>query len=215
MPQSNAKKIASLGLTLFAVTAITGIILGAVHDITLEPIRVTMENLKTKALKDALPEADAFSRVEVSAQADPLIKSSDVFEATSGGAPVGHCITVTPRGYSGPIEIIAGITKEGRLRAISILSQSETPGLGAKSAEPDFYEQFEDREAPKLTVVKSASDAPDEIHAISGATITSNGVTDGVNAALAYWRDHLARPGAETEGGQPHTSAPAISGEAE
>jgi electron transport complex protein RnfG len=192
MPGENAKKIVSLGLTLFAVTAITGLILGVVHDITLEPIRVTQEKLKTEALKGALPEADEFSPVELAAGADPMVK--DVQEGAAGGLVSGYCITVAPRGYAGPVELIAGITSDGNLRAIRILNQAETPGLGAKAAQKDFYEQFKD--AGEIKVVKTKPASPGEIQAISGATITSSGVANGVNTALTYWKDNLA-PGAK------------------
>jgi electron transport complex protein RnfG len=188
MPDGNAKKIVSLGLTLFAVTAITGFILGVVHDITLEPIRLTQEKLKNEALKGALPEADEFSPLELAEGADPMIK--DVQKAASGGAVSGYCITVAPRGYAGPVELTAGITNDGNLRAIRILNQSETPGLGAKAAQEEFYGQFKD--AGEIKVVKTKPASPGEIQAISGATITSNGVASGVNAALSYWKDHLA-----------------------
>ena len=188
MRQSNAKKIISLGITLFIITAVTGIILGVVYSITLEPIRVTHEKLKAEALRGALPNAEEFRTIEIADGEDTVIK--DVQEGFAGGKTVGYCITVDPRGYAGPIELIAGITNDGNLSAIRILNQSETPGLGAKSALPGFYEQFKD--AARITVVKAEPAAPGEIKAISGATITSKGVADGVNAALSYWENHLA-----------------------
>jgi electron transport complex protein RnfG len=183
MPQSktkNAKKIISLGVTLFTITVITGLILGVVHDITLEPIQKTRENLKAEALRGALPGAEEFNAVQKAEDADPLIK--DIQEALSDGKVQGHCVTVTPRGYGGTIELMAGITNDGKLKAIRILNHSETPGLGAKSVLPDFHEQFKDSD--KITVVKREPEAPGEIQAISGATITSKGIADGVNAAL-------------------------------
>jgi electron transport complex protein RnfG len=188
MRDGNVKKIVSLGMTLFTVTAITGVILGVVHDVTLEPIRATREALKTEALKGALPEADEFSRIELSDGADPIVK--DVQMGASGGAVSGYCITVTPRGYAGPVELVAGIANDGNLRAIRILNQSETPGLGAKASQAEFYEQFKD--SGEITVVKTKPENPGEIQAISGATITSDGVASGVNTALAYWKEHLA-----------------------
>jgi electron transport complex protein RnfG len=192
MPQSNAKKIISLGVTLFIVTGVTGAILGAVHDITLEPIRATQERLRAEALRGALPEATEFVALELAPDMNPVIKDviKDVQEARTNGDVSGYCITVTPRGYAGPVELVAGITKDGSLRAIRILSQSETPGLGAKSALPSFYEQFKD--ASEITVVNTQPAEPGQIQAISGATITSKGVASGTNAALAYWRNHLA-----------------------
>jgi electron transport complex protein RnfG len=188
MPQSNAKKIISLGVTLFTITVVTGLILGVVHDVTLEPIRITQERLKTEALRGALPDADEFRAIAKTEDAYPIIK--DVQQGLSGGKVLGYCLTVTPRGYGGTIELVAGITNDGKLSAVRILNHSETPGLGAKSVLPEFYEQFKDSD--KITVVKRAPEAPGEIQAISGATITSNGVADGVNVALRYWREHLA-----------------------
>ncbi|MDR0764059.1 MAG: RnfABCDGE type electron transport complex subunit G [Synergistaceae bacterium] len=184
----NAEKIISLGVTLFIITVVTGLILGVVHDITLEPIRVTRENLKTVALRGVMPGADEFKTAQKAEDADPMIK--DVQEALSGGKTIGYCVTVTPRGYAGTIELVAGITNNGQLAAVRILNHSETPGLGAKSVLPEFYEQF--RDSDKVTVVKNAPEAPGEIQAISGATITSNAVAGGANAALEYWRGHLA-----------------------
>ena len=188
MPQSNAKKIISLGITLFIITAVTGTILGVVHDITLEPIRITKERLKAEAMRGALPEAEEFITLELADDADAVIK--DVQEGIFGGNSVGYCVTVTPSGYAGPIELVAGITSDGNLRAIRIINQSETPGLGSKSALPGFYEQF--RDAARIIVVKGDPAAPGEIQAISGATITSNAVAAGVNEALLYWENHLA-----------------------
>ena len=167
----NRKKILRLSLILFTVTAVTGVILGFVYEITLEPIRRTQERLRNEALLGALPEAQSFSPVELAPDA-PVIR--DVQRALDGqGRAVGYCLTVTPKGYGGPIEVVVGVTEAGKLRAIRILSHSET------------------REAEKLILVKSAPGAPDQVQAISGATITSTAVTDGVNAALDYWRNHL------------------------
>ncbi|MDR1138198.1 MAG: electron transporter RnfG, partial [Synergistaceae bacterium] len=104
MPHDNVKKIISLGVTLFTMTAITGLILGVVHDITLEPIRATQEQLRTEALRGALPEADEFSYVEIANDANPIIK--DVQKAVLDGDVSGYCITVAPRGYAGPVELI-------------------------------------------------------------------------------------------------------------
>jgi electron transport complex protein RnfG len=191
MPQSsakNARKIISLGVTLFTITVLTGLILGVVHDITLEPIRLTQEHLKAEALRGALPGAEEFKTMQKAEDAGPMIK--DIQEALSGGKTSGYCVTVTPRGYGGTIELVAGITNGGKLSAIRILNHSETPGLGAKSVLPDFYEQFKDTD--KITVVKRKPETAGEIQAISGATITSNAVANGVNAALEYWRDHFA-----------------------
>ena len=185
---ANARKIFKLGAVLFTVTAVTGLILGVVNEITREPIMRTHARLRAEALANALPEADEFQSVPA-AGADPMVVGVDM--GKKGGSPVGYCVSVAPSGYGGPIGIVVGITGSGGLRAISILSHTETPGLGAKAALPAFYGQFSNKEADKLSVIKGGGAGPDQIEAISGATITSEAVTLGVNTALAYWRDNL------------------------
>lgn len=187
---NSSKKIVSLGLILFTITAITGLLLGFVHGITAGPIQKTQERLKTEALAGALPEADSFSPLEIVPGSNEMIR--EVQEGKNGDEWVGNCISVTTKGYAGPIEIVVGITSAGELRAIRILNQSETPGLGAKAPLPPFSGQFDNKKVEKMTVVKSPPAAPDQIQAISGATITSEAVTTGVNAALGYWNKNLA-----------------------
>jgi electron transport complex protein RnfG len=185
----NRRKILRLGLILFTVTAITGIVLGLVYQITLEPIRRTQERLRDEALSGALPEGRSFTPLEVAPGSDPTIR--DVQRASDGGRLVGYCLTLTPKGYGGPIELVVGITDKGHLRAIRVLSHSETPGLGAKAPLPAFSGQYENREAERLILVKTAPSGNNQVQAISGATITSSAITDGANAALDYWRKNL------------------------
>ena len=133
-----------------------------------------------------MPDAVNFEPVETSENNFVV----DVQKGTNDSGVVGYCLSVNSKGYGGIVNFIVGITKDGTVKAINILNHSETPGLGAKSTEPEFYEQFNDKKAP-LKVVKGSASNPDEISAISGATITSNAVVDGVNAAVDYWSKNL------------------------
>ncbi len=182
-------KILKLGAILFTVTAITGLILGVVYEITAAPIAETQKRLKAEALAAALPEAQTFEPRELASGTDPAVK--EVQDARAGSDLVGYCVTVVTKGYAGPIETVVGVTKEGKLRAIRILNQSETPGLGAKAPLPAFSGQYENKDVAAFTVVTTPPGDPGQIQAISGATITSNAVTAGVNAALDYWKNNL------------------------
>lgn len=178
-----------LGTILFIVTAVTGLILGVVYEITAGPIKLTQERLKNEALAGALPEAEDFSQIDLAAGSPEAVK--EVQEGSKEGASSGYCITVTPKGYGGPIEIVVGITPDGTIRAIRILNQTETPGLGAKAADDSFLRQYSEKQVESLAVVKAPPSAPEQIQAISGATITSEAVTAGVNTALEYWKTNL------------------------
>jgi len=185
-------KILKLGAVLFVITAITGLVLGGVYTMTLEPIKTAKEKEKMEALVQTLPEASDFEAVECP-QGQSVIK--EVNRGSANGETVGYNITVTPKGYGGLIEMVVGISDEGRLTDIKILSHTETPGLGAKAADPAFSGQFHEKIVEKIVVTTTPPAADNEIQAISGATITSEAVASGVNAALGYWAKNLKGEG--------------------
>jgi electron transport complex protein RnfG len=95
----------------------------------------------------------------------------------------GKAVSVSPRGYSGPINMLIGIDKSGKIVGIKILSQTETPGLGANVVKPKFLNQF---------IGKTGNDPIEprkDIDAITGATISSRAVCSGVKQALEKARE--------------------------
>ena len=97
----------------------------------------------------------------------------------------GYAVQVTPGGFDGAIDMMVGIDKGGRVLKIAIISHTETAGLGAVAAAQNaageaFRESFVGQSG-SLAVTKDGGC----IDAITGATITSRAVTEGVNAALA------------------------------
>lgn len=81
-----------------------------------------------------------------------------------------------------------GVQNDGTLNGISILSIEETAGLGMKADTDEFKDQFKDKKVEKFTYTKNGAAADDEIDAISGATITTNAMTNGINAGLCAFR---------------------------
>ena len=158
------KKAFHLGGTLLAVTAVTGIILGVVEHYTSQAIKQVELAAKNEAFKNVMPIAQTFEAVEL-VENDSVI---DIVEAKDDSGVVGWCMTVETKSYGGPLQFIAGITKDGNVKAINILSHSDTPGLGARATEPEFYGQFTDKTTLPLKVVKGTAGNPDEIAAISG-----------------------------------------------
>ena len=186
--ETTLRKALRLGGTLFAVTAVTGLILGFVEHGTRIAIEKAQLEAKAEALRTVMSDADNFKNAAMPAPDDYV---TDIQEALNGAENVGYCFTVKSKGFGGMVEFIVGIANDGTVRGINILNHSETPGLGAKSTEPEFYGQFANRSKLPLKVVKGSAEADDEIAAISGATITSNAVTTGVNAAVDYWSKNL------------------------
>ena len=196
-------KIIKNTLILTVITVVSGLLLGLVYDITKEPIAIAQENTRQEAFRSVLPDAASFEEYEgydaekagallVENGYDPDEISDAVTGKDAGGEIVGYVVNViSHEGYAGDIEISVGIAADGTVTGIEMLSISETAGLGMKAAEADFKDQFKDKKVEKFTYTKSGESGDDMIDAISGATITTNAVTNAVDAALVYYQNEL------------------------
>ncbi|HCJ06841.1 MAG: RnfABCDGE type electron transport complex subunit G [Lachnospiraceae bacterium] len=183
-------------ISLMLITLIAGLLLGAVYEITKEPIAKENQRAKEEAYKAVFADADSFE--EISFDADQVQKELDgqgldasINEAMkvldASGQQLGYVLTVTDHeGYGGDIQFAMGVQSDGTLNGISFLSISETAGLGMKAKEDSFRKQFEGKNVDQIVYTKNGASADNEIDALSGATITTNAVTNGVNAGLYY-----------------------------
>lgn len=181
------KDIAKLGVILFAICAVAALALGATNQVTAPVIEQRNIQANNELRKDVLSEATDFKQVDVK-QTDMIV---EVYEGTNGSETVGYTVKTSPKGYGGAIELIVGISKDGKISGINIGNMSETPGLGTKSKDAPFKDQFKGKPAKELKLVKGSASGEEEIQAISGATITSTAVTKGVNAALELFNSSL------------------------
>lgn len=184
---------------LLAITLVAGFLLGLVYDVTLEPIQVQEELAKKEACQEVF--ADAADFRESDADLDAVTASNiengwdkqsidEVMEAVDeSGEIIGYVITVTDsEGYGGDITFSMGVQMDGMLNGISILSISETAGLGMKADTDEFKNQFKGKNVEKFEYTKTGAASDEQIDALSGATITTNAVTNGVNAGLAAFQ---------------------------
>lgn len=181
------KSVLQLGIILLIITAVAGLIIGGVYNITKEPIRIEEKKANDKAMKELLSDADKFVKKDMELSKGVL----EVNEGIKSGKVVGYDIKVASKGYGGKINIMVGIKNNGEVSGIKILSQSETAGLGANCEQPEFYKQYSGKPTQNLKVVKTSDVKKDEIKAITGATITSKAVTKGVNEAIDFYNNNL------------------------
>ena len=184
---------------LFAITLIAGLLLGVVHEVTAEPIKKAEEEAKMKAWNEVFSDAASFDENEEGFGVSSASLSDKVKEAgfkadieavvralDNAGNTLGYVITVNDHeGYGGDIRFSMGIKSDGTLNGISILEISETAGLGMK-ADPVLTSQLKNIKVDNISFVKGGGGNPSQgtIDAISGATITTTAVTNGVNAGL-------------------------------
>ena len=173
----------NMTLCLFAVCLVSSALLAAVYAVTKEPIEIAEQAKTNNAIAQVVPEFDGepvADTVEVAGKKYPF------YAVSKEGKPVGYAITSSSVGYGGPITLMVGITSDRIIYNTTVLSQAETPGLGAKCVEPEFADQFKnlDPASVKLAVTKDGGD----IDAITASTITSRAYVGAVNNALAVYR---------------------------
>ena len=196
------KKIVHDALILTAFTLVLGFLLGLVYEITKQPIADANAAAAQEAYKAVFADADSFEALEgfdknaateevVAAGYEDSIDDVQVAKDASG-ADIGYVITITAKdGSQSTITFSVGIQSDGTVNGYSVTSIAETPGLGMKVEDESFYSQFQGKLVDTFNVVKNTPAADNEIEAISGATISSKAVTNGVNAALTYFRSEL------------------------
>lgn len=183
------KDILKLGVTLFAICAVAALVLGVTNNITAPVIEERNIQASNEARKIVLSEADEFKELD-GMNSDIVL---EVYEGIKDGQVIGYTIKTSSKGYGGAIELMVGISKDSKITGVEIGNHSETPGLGSKATEPIFKNQYVDKDVlNSLLVVKGSTNNDNEISAISGATITSNGVTNGVNAAMKIYNEKLS-----------------------
>lgn len=103
----------------------------------------------------------------------------------SGSDAIGFEIEL--KGYSKGLVLVIGLNADGSVLGYEVAESSETPGLGTQIAESDFKNQFTGKNVSSFTAVKGKTSADSDIAVISGATISSKAVVEGMNLALAAY----------------------------
>ncbi len=197
---NDTKSMIKNALILFAITLVAGVLLGLVYQVTKEPIAYQEKLAQDKANQSVFAAASTFEDAELDeAMATtvgnnyPGVTIKSVKKALdSSGSVLGYVIQVKSKGYGDFIDYTVGVTNGGSINGISIISIAETPGLGMNAGKV-IVPQFVDKVATLFDVAKNGqlTDANTQIEAISGATITSRAVTNGVNAAVLYFDNCL------------------------
>jgi electron transport complex protein RnfG len=183
LSNSTISEILLFGVVLMAIAAIVAGLLAFIHAQTSPIISKHEEEKRQVALQEIFPEADSF--VDALTQTDANFAYSDanvseVYLVYTKNEIVGYCVSVSSVGYSStPIELMVGSDLLNKVTAIKVVNHSETPGIGETviSENKTFFDQFTGQSRP--------IEFSNQITAVSGATFTSDGIKNGVNAALA------------------------------
>ncbi|WP_066684473.1 RnfABCDGE type electron transport complex subunit G [Christensenella intestinihominis] len=195
MNKANSGSIPNLVLRLVIITVCAGLILGLVYAVTKGPIEEQNIKKATEARQAVLPDAQDFKQVALDGIDYDHEKFSDikeVYEGTADGGTVGYTYSIVTKGYKAGLTLTIGIAADGKVTGVEITAHDETPGLGANATNPEWLEQFKETDGP-LVVAKSPTGAVNEVQALTGATITSRGVTNAVNLAREFGEQYLGK----------------------
>lgn len=187
----DSKFIIKVAGTLTAICLVVAALLGGVNAITADKIAAINQANTEASLNAVSAGADEFAPIALTdamtaTSSAAGAKLTEAYTVKSAGEAVGYAFKVVASGSQGNIEMIVGVDADNAVTGVSIVSNKETAGIGSKVMENNalpsgtgVLDQFIGMSgAGTLTVGKT-------VDAISGATVSSKGVTKGVNAALA------------------------------
>ena len=172
-------------ICLFAICVVCSSLLAGVYALTKAPIDAAAKAKNEAAIMEVLPTSAVTIEEERPVDFEGASYAYNLAYDEQGNT-VGCAINVAPVGFGGPIAIKVGFDVNGVIWNPKVLSQAETPGLGAKCVEPSFSEQFKgfDPAAKKLAVKKDGGD----VDAITASTITSRAYADGLALAVKVFQ---------------------------
>ncbi len=180
MKKFSFKEVALPAIILFLIAAICTAILAVTNSVTAPKIAENNALAEIEARQLVFADADSFSDVKTVGEVtyvDALDKDGKV---------IGYVFTTASKGYGGEIKVMTGIGADGNVTGMKILAIEETAGLGMNAKKDEFRNQYVGNSG-EFTVVKSDA-GENEIQALTGATITTQAVTDAVNAAVETFK---------------------------
>ena len=169
---------AKLTLTLLGICAVVALLQGVVNSVT-EPIIEEIQAEKTAAAMSQVLPADEYQKVETTY---PNVTAMN--KAMSGGEQIGYVVEVATNGFGGAMSMVVGVDMDGAVTGVSVTDNSETANIGTKVVnDQTVLDRFIGMShADGEITVNSGTNRFD---GVSGATVSSKGVTAGVNTALA------------------------------
>ena len=182
---------------LFVITLVAGALLGLVNQITKDPIAASELKAKEEAYQVVFPDSDSFAEnTEINEKLNTATfdgaEITEILEAKDAqGELLGYVLSLTAKeGYGGDVSFTIGVSLDDTMTGMSVLSHSETAGLGANCTTEAFQSQFVGLKGPEVVYSKTGKSAENEIDALSGATITTKALTKAINAGLGFLQDN-------------------------
>lgn len=183
----DAKSVLAPAAILFAICVVVAAALAGTNALTEGRIAQAQAQKAEESRMVVLPGAESFEE-----------RNGHYAGMDGAGQTLGYVFETESKGYGGTVKVMTGISAQGEITGVVILSHGETPGLGANAEKESFREQFKQPAANLaggLSVIKFQAPQEGEIQAMTGATITSTAVTNAVNSAIEMYQNAYASEG--------------------
>ena len=172
--EHNEHSVFKIASNLAMASLISGIVIGSVYYVTAPVAAQKAEMMKQESMKALIADADSFTEIA---------GHEGAFAAKKDGKIIGYIVPGETKGYGGRMKMLVAVTADKKVIDFTILEHNETPGLGDNAQKPAFRQQFAGKGEELLEVTKDPANK-DNIQAMTGATISSRAVTQGVKQAV-------------------------------
>jgi electron transport complex protein RnfG len=184
-----------LGLVLAAFATGACVVLALVYSATADVIKRRTQASLEATLKEIFPDADGFADITGSVRSQQgAVSFGSEYEIRRGGELLGAAVRASGPSYGGLITVLVGVGMDGRINGVKILDHSDTPGLGANAAYPEyfvnkdshttFYGQFSGKQ------VGDPFEVDNDVISVTAATVTSRavaGIVKEAGTAILAW----------------------------
>jgi len=178
MKKLDNDNILVLALKLCLICFLMAMILAFLNSITAPRIEASKEQATLAELGNVISGAE-FTKI-----------TDDVYKAEISGKTVGYAVkATTTKGYGGNIDMLVGLSEDFSVLGLSIIDDSETPGIGSRAMEKAFTDKFTGKK--NTEIVKGSPSKENEVQAVSGATISSRAMNDGIFLATEILKEAL------------------------
>ena len=180
------KNILKLGFTLAAYATVACVSLAFVYNVTAPAIERVKQEKAGAGMKIVFEQADSFVPVQnFERDAANPIAINALYTAEKGGKTIGAVVEAAGATYDKATMLI-GLDLNRTITGVQFLSLTDTPGFGQRANEPEFLNQFTGLNA------ENTLEAGKDFDGLSGASITTKGVTNIVNYAVWVAGNYLA-----------------------
>lgn len=186
MEKNGIKNLLAPPVVLGAICLVTTLLLSVGNAVTKDKIAQIAQQKYDEGCATVLS-ADTYEQVTnipENIQVSDNVTSA-VIAKDSEGNTLGACVEMSLKGYKEGLNILVGVDTNRAVTGVYLMSHQETPGLGANAAKPQFLSQFVGKTAG-VEVLVGGGQADNAIDAITGATVTSRAITNGVNKAIEF-----------------------------